>query len=316
MLAASERQRHLYLGQLAALGRITPAVYEDDPGLRRLIDVVPFGLPSTPPRHERAVVKGVVPGIGVDDKLILWGGGLYNWFDPETLVRAVARLSSDHPDVRLFFQGTRHPNPTVPEMEVVATTRELARELGVLDRHVFLNDSWVDYADRQNYLTEADLGVSTHFDHVETEFSFRTRILDYLWAGLPMVVTAGDHFADVVEKEGLGLVVPADDVDALVEALERMLYDDALRESSAAAVARVSGASTWEVVLEPLVRFVADPSPAADRAVSGAPRPERAPRRKRAGIRHDLSLVTYYLRAGGPSLVYWKVRNRLRRRSG
>ena len=29
---------------------------------------------------------------------------------------------------------------------------------------------------------EADLGVSTHREHLETHFSFRTRMLDYLWA--------------------------------------------------------------------------------------------------------------------------------------
>ncbi|TPX04894.1 glycosyltransferase family 4 protein, partial [Schumannella luteola] len=315
MLAASERQRHLYLGQLAGLGRLTPALYEGDPGLRGLLDVVPFGLPSTLPRHERAVVKGVVPGIGPDDQLILWGGGLYNWFDPETLVRAVALLAERRPRVRLFFQGTRHPNPAVPEMEIVARTRELARELGVLDRHVFLNDSWVDYADRQNYLLEADLGVSTHFDHIETEFSFRTRILDYLWAGLPMVVTEGDHFADLVEARGLGIAVPAEQVEVLADALERMLFDDERRTAAIEAVARVREESTWERVLQPLLRFVADPAPARDR-VAGVTRRAAPTRRKRAGVRHDLSLVGYYLKAGGPSLVFWKVRNRLRRRSG
>jgi len=315
MLAASERQRHLYLGQLAGLGRLTPALYEGDPDLRAVLAVVPFGLPSTPPRHERAVVKGVVPGIGPDDKLILWGGGLYNWFDPETLVRAVAELAERRPEVRLFFQGTRHPNPAVPEMEIVARTRELARELGVLDRNVFLNDSWVDYTDRQNYLLEADLGVSTHFDHIETEFSFRTRILDYLWAGLPMVVTEGDHFADLVESRGLGIAVPAEETSVLADAIERMLFDEELRAAAIDAVARTRDESTWERVLQPLLDFVANPAPARDR-VTGAPRAAVRSHRKRAGIRHDLSLVGYYLKAGGPSLVIWKVRNRLRRRPG
>ena len=38
------------------------------------------------------------------------------------------------------------------------------------------------YDERADYLLDADVGVSTHFPHIETEFSFRTRILDYLWA--------------------------------------------------------------------------------------------------------------------------------------
>jgi hypothetical protein len=42
------------------------------------------------------------------------------------------------------------------------------------------------------------VGVSTHRDHLETRLSFRTRMLDYIWAGLPIVCTDGDHFASLV----------------------------------------------------------------------------------------------------------------------
>ncbi len=56
---------------------------------------------------------------------------------------------------------------------------------GALGTSVFFNPDWVAYEDRGDYLLEADAGVSTHFAHIETEFAFRTRILDYLWAGLP-----------------------------------------------------------------------------------------------------------------------------------
>src|SRR5204862_4789155 len=43
-LCASERQRHFWLGHLAALGRLTPAVYDADPTVRSLLAVAPFGL--------------------------------------------------------------------------------------------------------------------------------------------------------------------------------------------------------------------------------------------------------------------------------
>ena len=315
-LCASERQRHFYLGQLAALGRINPANYGGDPDLTRLISVVPFGLDPTPPEHVKPVLKGVRPGIGLGDKVLLWSGGLYNWFDPKSLISAVARLSSAHPDVRLFFQGTKHPHPGVPEMEIVAQSRALAAELGVLDVSVFFNDSWVDYADRQNYLTEADAGVSTHFSHVETTFSFRTRILDYLWAGLPMVVTDGDHFAELVRTEGLGVVVDAGDVEQLTAALEKVLFDDAFAAEARANIRRVSESFRWDNVLEPLVNFVAEPRHAADRAGAGSSssavdRPRK--RAKRSGLRHDLGLAVFYLRNGGPQLVVGKIRRRLGR---
>jgi GT2 family glycosyltransferase/glycosyltransferase involved in cell wall biosynthesis len=255
-LCATERQKHLYLGQLMTLGRITPSTYKDDPHLEGLIATVPFGLPDTPPVITAPALRGVVPGIGKDDKVILWSGGLYNWFDPFTLIHAVAELSVRHPDVRLYFQGTKHPHPGVPEMPVVAESRELAATLGVLDTHVFFNDSWVAYDQRQNFLLEADLGVSTHRSHIETTFSFRTRILDYLWASLPMVVTDGDYFGDLVAEKSLGIAVPAGDVDALVRALEKMLYDEKARARATTAIAGVRGDFEWSTVLAPVVDYV------------------------------------------------------------
>jgi glycosyltransferase involved in cell wall biosynthesis len=317
-LCASERQKHFYLGQLAALGRLSPATYEGDPDFDHLISVVPFGTPSAAPVHERNVLKGVRAGFGDDDKVLLWSGGVYNWFDPKTLIRAVAALDARRGGVRLFFQGTKHPHPGVPEMEVVADSRELAASLGVLDQSVFFNDSWVDYSDRQNYLLEADAGVSTHFSHVETTFSFRTRILDYLWAELPMVVTEGDHFADLVRSQGLGIAVPAQDVDALTDALEKILFDKKFAAAARANIARVRQWYTWDVVLAPLVDFVADPHHAADFRVApsgkvkGKEKPDKKPR-KRAGFRHDIRRSVFYLQNGGPGVVLGKVRTRFRR---
>jgi glycosyltransferase involved in cell wall biosynthesis len=316
-LAASERQRLFWLGQLAGLGRINPSTYADDPDLRGLLDVVPFGLSSVPPRHERDVLKGVLPGISSADKVVLWGGGLYNWFDPKTLVRAIGRLSERRDSVRLFFQGTKHPHPGVPEMEIVSATRELARELGLYDRSVFFNSSWVDYADRANYLTEADAGVSTHFSHIETTFSFRTRILDYLWAELPMVVTEGDHFAELIERERLGLVVPAENVEALADALEKVLFDEEFARQARENIRRVRERYYWERALAPLLDFVTAPHHAADNSsiADGGERVVRyRERRKRSGWRHNVAMASHYLRNGGPRVVLDKVLSRLRRR--
>ncbi|TFC44945.1 glycosyltransferase [Cryobacterium sp. TMT1-21] len=321
-LCASERQRHFYLGQLAALGRINPATYASDPDLESLIAVAPFGLSSTPPEHVVSVLKGVRPGIGADDKVLLWAGGLYNWFDPKTLIKAVADLSGRRPNVRLFFQGTKHPHPGVPEMEIVSQSRELARSLGALDHSVFFNESWVEYSVRQNFLLEADAGVSTHFSHVETTFSFRTRILDYLWAELPMVVTEGDSFAELIAAEGLGIVVPATDTDALSVALERILFDEEFIAEAVSNIRRVRERFFWERTLSPLVDFARNPSHAADRRALEVPKTSlmrasgRAPmRRKPYGIRHDVELALHHLRHSGPRAVATKIVNRLKRRA-
>jgi GT2 family glycosyltransferase len=254
-LCASEKQRDFWLGQLSAMQRVNPYVYDGDESLHDLLEVVPFGVPDEPPERTGPGIRGVVPGIGADDKVLLWGGGIYNWFDPITLIHAVDKLRLRVPNVRLYFMGTRHPNPDVPEMRVAWDARQTAIELGLLDSHVFFNEGWVPYEHRQNHLLDADLGVTTHLDHVETEFSFRTRVLDYFWTSLPVVTTAGDPLASLVESRGLGLTVPAEDVDALEEALFRLLTDEQLAAECRKNVDEVAEEFRWSRVLEPLAAF-------------------------------------------------------------
>ena len=314
-LCASERQRLFWLGQLAGQGRLNPLTYENDPDLTGLIDVAPFGLSRVVPVHARNVLKGVHPGITIEDKVLLWSGGLYNWFDPQTLIRAVGLLVQTHPNIRLFFQGTRHPHPGVPEMKIVRQSRELAAELGLLDTAVFFNASWVDFDDRQNYLLEADVGVSTHHSHIETTFSFRTRILDYLWADLPMVVTEGDHFADLISRETLGISVPADDAHALAVALEKVLYDEDFRARAKENIRRIRQDYFWDVALKSLTDFVSTAHHAADNGyvARGQSRPRATPRKRRptTGFRHDVRLAVSTFKKEGFRSVLTKFAKRL-----
>ena len=220
-LCASERQRHFWLGHLGAIGRLSPVLYDADPTVRSLLAVAPFGLAGKPPVRTAPAARGVLPGIGENDKVVIWAGGVYSWFDPLTLLHAVDLLRAEHDDVRLLFLGMKHPNPDVGEMDMAGQTRRLADQLGIVGSHVFFNENWVPYGERQNWLLDADCGVTTHYEHIETTFAFRTRVLDYLWAGLPIVTTDGDSFADLVRAEKLGVVVPSEDPLALAEALRR-----------------------------------------------------------------------------------------------
>lgn len=318
VLCASARQRSLYIGQLAALGRVSPATYESDPHLEKLIAVVPFGLDAAPAKQSRSGVRGMFPGIDDSSKVLLWGGGIYSWFDPKVLVRAVHALAQRKPETKLVFLGTKHPG--VDTMGIVHESVELARSVGALNASVFFNEDWVPYEERANFLLDANAGVSTHHAHVETEFSFRTRILDYLWAGLPMVVTQGDTFADLVEAEGLGVAVPAGDQAALERGLEQVLFDDAFSAKARKRVAAVRERFAWELVLEPLRELARNPRVAPDVTAAGGRdalangatallAPQDAP-----GLRRNLRMTWHYLRHGGVRVVLSKLKARRERR--
>ncbi|HEX3649853.1 MAG TPA: glycosyltransferase, partial [Pseudonocardiaceae bacterium] len=310
-LCASDRQRHFWLGHLAALGRLTPQLYDADPTADSLLAVVPFGLPGKAPTRTGPGARGVLRGVGEDDKVVLWAGGVYSWFDPLTLIRAIGELATRRSDVRLVFLGMRHPNPEVPVMDIAARTRSLADRLDLTDRHVFFNDGWVPYAERQNWLLDADCGVTTHFHHVETTFAFRTRVLDYLWASLPIVTTDGDSFADLVRTERLGVVVPPTDPGALADALDMALYDEAFAAGCRERIARVREGFTWERVLAPLSDYCRSPRPAADRLSGTGPLVRSDPLGAGGVLRRDARLVREYLSSGGPGEVARRATGRL-----
>lgn len=289
-LCASERQRSFWLGMLAAAGRINHVNYKDDPELRRLLAIVPFGVPDAPPEPGEPVVKGVLPGIGPNDRVVTWAGGMWNWVDPLTLLRAIALLRERRPDVNALILGTRHPNPEIGEMEIARRARELASELG-LDQGTVTFVDWVPYAERHRWLLESDVGVSLHRSGVESEFAFRTRVLDYLWCTVPMVVTVGDELAARVEREDLGRVVQPDDPQAVAAAIESLLdAPDAAARRARLEAARDSLA--WSRVVAPLRDFCRAPRFALDRRgdawfASGSTRDE-LPRKEEALIAEEM----------------------------
>jgi glycosyltransferase involved in cell wall biosynthesis len=269
LVCASERQRDLWLGALLAAGLLRPETYDSDPTLRSRIDVVPTGVPSEPPPRGRplrealaavgaagatsagggAGAAGATSAGAAGSEIVLWYGGLWNWLDPVTPVRAMPALLERRPDARLVFLG-RAPSGA-GEHAAADAARVAARELG--DRVVFL-DAVAPYRKRGAWLTDAACAVSAHAAHLETRFAFRTRMLDFIWAGLPVVCTEGDALSDLVARDGLGEVVAPGDHEGMAEALARVLATG--RDAYAAAFAGAAEAFAWPRVTAPLVRMV------------------------------------------------------------
>jgi glycosyltransferase involved in cell wall biosynthesis len=260
---ASDRQRDYWLGWLHAQKRINPHTFHDDPTCRKLIDVVPFGIPNEPPPPHHPVLKGILPGIPEDCRLVLWNGGLWDWLDPLTLITAIANLYKRHSNIRLYFMGSQHPNAIVSGMTMTEKAIQLSKDLGIYNQVVFFGD-WVPYQERTHYLKEADLGVVTHLDHIETHFSFRTRLLDCIWTGLPIVSTSGDFLAEKIKNAGVGITVPPKDSSSLENAIETILFSSSFKIPSSA-WDQLRFSFRWENAVEPLLRFCLNPVIAPDK---------------------------------------------------
>lgn len=252
-LCASRKQEDFWLGALMLAGRVNPYrwPHASQADVSDLISQLPFGLPRERPAMQRHAIRAQF-GIAAEDFVMVWGGGIYQWFDPLTIIRAVHRLTHEGIRLHLVFIGVKHPSSDVEQQGMSAQAVVLATELNLIGNFVHFNFGWVDYTDRHNFLMDADVGVSAHFDNPETRFSFRTRMLDYLWCGLPIIATRGDVFADSLAVEKFGLAVDFEDVEGWSNALRTVIADRALLAKFRIGAVAYAKRFYWNEVVEPL----------------------------------------------------------------
>lgn len=250
-LCSSEEQRLYYLGFLTALGRVNPRRLELDPDLDGLIAPVPFGVPSELPPH-RPVLE---PRPGAGGVRLLFGA-LYDWYDPWTLLDALALLA-DRPWTLLFV---RHPNPEGTPQRLLREVEARCRARGWWGSRVRAVD-WLPFDRRYDLLRDVDLLVAPHRLNLETRLAMRTRFLDALAAGCPVVTSEGGALSRLLTEHQAGWVVPPEDPAALADALGTAIDEAGSGGPGrhAAGAAELARHFSWDRVLAPLVSFCRDP---------------------------------------------------------
>ncbi len=255
VICNNERQRDSYLGTMFSLGLVSPRVYRADPTLRRLIDAAPHGIRPEAPRWEAPrVLRGRHPGFRERDTILIWNGGIIQWYDPAVVLEALRRIGRD--DIKLLFLGASYPGigdlgkgPRFQDAKAIAAAN------GQLNRTVFFEEGWVSHEEAAQYVLEADIGICTYWDNLETRYAHRTRFLDLIWAERPFICTHGDILAEEVERRGWGIVVPQGDADAVARAILRLADDKAFWERCRRNLAAARAELQWEVTQRPLIAF-------------------------------------------------------------
>jgi glycosyltransferase involved in cell wall biosynthesis len=121
---------------------------------------------------------------------------------------------------------------------------------------ILRNDEWVPYRDRGRWLSGARLSIMLHGVTAESELSIRTRMFDAMAFGIPVVATRGGWAADLVEAEGLGLVVEPESLDSVAAAVRRLVEDDAFHAACVENLERIRPRYAWSEVVKPLVSTI------------------------------------------------------------
>jgi glycosyltransferase involved in cell wall biosynthesis len=81
------------------------------------------------------------------------------------------------------------------------------------------------------------------------------RVLDYIWAGLPVVCTKGDAVAEIVETYDLGVTVSPSSLNDLVQAIRHLSGEVRPKERRAEGFASARKVLGWSRVVGPLVQL-------------------------------------------------------------
>jgi glycosyltransferase involved in cell wall biosynthesis len=187
------------------------------------------------------------------ENLILWGGGTWEWLDPRTAVDAVVRVNREGVKCRMLFLGRSRPNPALADRRRESRFDEL---IAAGHPYVSANAEWVPYRERFSWLHRSKVAMMLHRPTAEARYSIRTRLFDAIGAATPVIATEEGFAAELVAREGLGIVVPPGDVGAVATAIKRLLEDDAFHAACVSRLERIRPRFAWPVITGPLVEAV------------------------------------------------------------
>ncbi len=196
-LCANEPQKHMYAGILGSLGVLNPYTYRQN----RIL-VVPFGVEED---TDDATAKQLNPyKTSKNDFVLLWFGGLYPWFNFEPLIEAVEKLSKN-PNFKFYLVGGKNPYNDHPDfVKQYEHVLQTFKKNALLNKTVFMVD-WIDFKDRVQWYKNADIVISINSQGEENIYSWRTRVMDYIWGDLPMISNGGDPLSDELIANGAGV---------------------------------------------------------------------------------------------------------------
>ena len=211
---------------------------------------LPFGIPDQPPPPDR----DEIPGVPRNWAIVLWWGGVWPWLDLDTLLEARAILE-DAP-LSIVVPTAKRPGSSTSRF-TRADLRSAMKRFGLKTPQVVALDTWIPYYERHRILHRTSLIAVLHKACNESHLCFRTRAMDGLWAGVPLLLTEGGEVARLVQSNGWGGVVPPGEPKKLASLIEMTLAErEQLRFRRNLAMGQERW--TWSNLVDPLSKVLKD----------------------------------------------------------
>ncbi|MGY4893767.1 MAG: glycosyltransferase [Candidatus Saccharimonadota bacterium] len=240
-LCASEPQKKFYEGVLAGLGRINPATYGEE-----LIEIVPYGIYRDEPVQKTHPIQKLIGKNHSKYKKVLWFGGIYPWFNLEDLIESIIEVNKTLP-TKLIIVGAKNPFNSHPDfIKKYDELIDFIKKNNYAD--TVLVQDWVSFDDRADWYLDSDVVVVINKEGQENELAWRTRLVDFTWANLPIITNGGDPVSKLLEHEDALTLFNDLSVSQMALDIRHLLENESHANTVKKNVSKVRNSLYWDVV--------------------------------------------------------------------
>ncbi len=258
----SETQGHALVGELAMAGRLNRHTFGYDFAQVILPGALPPVMMNTSGGGRTLLTHY---GVSEDDFVVLWCGGYNTWTDVDTLFKAL--------------EWAMAQNARIHYVSVGASTYDAADNVYVRFQ-AMIEDSpyrtrfhlvgWRPWTEVASFCWESNVGLNIDALHYETIYGTRTRILEMMAAGLPVITSLGCELSYLLHERNAGLTFEIGDWQQLGRQIDELAGDQGKSEEMQTAAYRILEEElSFEATTAPVRRWVLNPQPAPDKISLG-----------------------------------------------
>lgn len=210
-------QRHALIGQLAMAGRLNHATFGYE-----FVHVIPPSPVSETAAGRGGALRGTL--VPSDSHVALWCGGYNFWTDVDILYHGLEAAMEGDPRLHFVSVGAAVKGCTAYDRFA-----EMVRRSSRAERFHLLG--WQPISRVPDYYADADLAITLDAACYEAELGTRTRLVEMMQYGLPIVTTPACELSYAIRDEGLGLTFLIGDWQQMGrQILELSLKDERRRQ--------------------------------------------------------------------------------------
>jgi hypothetical protein len=254
-----EPQKHITVGELAMSGRLNHRTFG--------FEFAHVVLPGSPPMDGRIDVgrngRNWLSqfGVGQDDFVVLWCGGYNTWTDVDTLFTALE--TSMAADKRVHYVSVGASTYGSPDNVYEQLLTKIEHSSHKENYHML---GWRPWSEIMDFYRESDVGLNIDALHYETIYGTRTRLVEMIAAGLPVVTSLGSELSYLLRDADVALAFEVGDAQGLSKQILTLSRNEEKRCDMANGAYRYAAndLSFYETTA-PLRKWVSDPQNAPDK---------------------------------------------------